>query len=255
MTSVADAVVPAAGSGSRLGRLAVPAPKALIPLWDRPAIDHCIDELASAGIGHVTVVEDESRSISRYFDRVGHDDRVRVDFAVQEQPTGSGAAVLAAREFFDSRRFVVALPDLVPLPASGGLSELLNVANELGASVLALKDITSAEVRRCGVAVGDDLGKSLVRIESVVEKPQLLPPRGFGIIGRYILSATFVACLEALAADPCREPGELGVTDGLVGAIGDGLLGVRSMDRWLDIGTVDGYQTAWRTMDALHAMP
>src|SRR5512134_753543 len=65
-----QAVILAAGVGSRLSSVSNGTPKCLQPIADRPVIEHQLEMLADAGIGHVLVVvgykADEVRKVVGY---------------------------------------------------------------------------------------------------------------------------------------------------------------------------------------------
>src|SRR5947209_19571306 len=104
-----DAVVPAAGLGTRLLPLTRVVPKALLPLDGRPVVQHVVDELLAAGIERVCLVTRPGGVPIE--DQFAGDPRV---VAVhQPEPRGLGDAVLCAQEAVGARPFVVALGDCV----------------------------------------------------------------------------------------------------------------------------------------------
>lgn len=115
------AVVLAAGRGSRMqtsggqdppldpGQLAAAEAgrKALIPFHGHPFLSHILSALADGGVRQVCLVvgpgEDPVRAQYAHLPTT----RLRIDFAVQEAPTGSAHAVLAAESFAGSDPFLV----------------------------------------------------------------------------------------------------------------------------------------------------
>jgi dTDP-glucose pyrophosphorylase len=105
------AVILARGLGTRMRRADADAPldaaqarvaddgiKAMIPIG-RPFLDHVISALADAGIADVClVIGPEHTAIVEYY-RSLPCERVRMHFAIQEHPTGTAGAVVAAEAF------------------------------------------------------------------------------------------------------------------------------------------------------------
>lgn len=144
--------------------------KGLIPVG-RPFLDYALSALADAGCTDVCIVVGPGRSELR--DRYTSDvvpERIRVHFAVQEQPLGTADAVLAAESFAGRDPFIVvnsdnyypvevltALRD-APLPALPGFDH---------EGLLRDGDIPPARLASFALLEVDDSG-ALVRI---VEKP------------------------------------------------------------------------------------
>lgn len=83
-------VIPAAGRGSRLG---FEGPKALLPIAGRPMIEHLLALYAATVDRYVVVVA--PAALGAFASTLGAW-RERVEFAVQEQPTGMLPAILCA---------------------------------------------------------------------------------------------------------------------------------------------------------------
>jgi len=81
--------------------------KALMPVG-RPFLDYVLSALADTGYRRVClVVAPDHEAFRRYYCDESPPQRVRVEFAVQQQPRGTADAVLAAESFADSRPFLV----------------------------------------------------------------------------------------------------------------------------------------------------
>jgi glucose-1-phosphate thymidylyltransferase len=73
--------------------------KSLVPLGGHPLMSHILTVLADGGIGQVCLVVGPGEDpIRRHYENL-HADRLRISFAVQEAPTGSAHALLAAEAF------------------------------------------------------------------------------------------------------------------------------------------------------------
>ncbi len=110
MTRTTQAVILARGLGSRMrraeaavalddaqARAADAGNKGMMPTLGRPFLDFVLSALADAGICDVTLVVAPDHAIMRdYYERQSPPLRVKLRWAVQSEPAGTAAAVLAA---------------------------------------------------------------------------------------------------------------------------------------------------------------
>lgn len=161
----------AVGTTADQARVADTGVKALIPLAEgRPFLDFVLSALADAGLHDVVlVVGPEHGALRDRYEQAQPPRRLRVRYAVQEDPLGTADAVLAAERTVGEAPFLVINSDnyypvdaLRQAAAIGGPGL---VAFERGALVAA--GIEPERVRRFALLrVGDD-----AELEAVVEKP------------------------------------------------------------------------------------
>lgn len=81
--------------------------KAMIPVG-RPFLDYSLSALADAGIEDVCLVTGpEHSAVSDYYTGPGAPSRVRITFALQQEPLGTADAVLAAEGYVNGEAFLV----------------------------------------------------------------------------------------------------------------------------------------------------
>ncbi len=99
--------------------------KAMIPIG-RPFLDYVLSALADAGFTDAClVIGPEHGRVRDYYTREITPSRIRVDFAIQQEPLGTADAVVAAEEFCDSEPFVALNSDnYYPTAALEALHEL-----------------------------------------------------------------------------------------------------------------------------------
>ena len=122
--AVTKAVVLARGLGTRMRRddatvalddvqaaVAARGVKAMIPIG-RPFLDYALSALADAGCTDVClVIGPEHDEIRDYYTRKSPPARVRVAFAVQQEPRGTADALLSARDFAAGDRVLMVNSD------------------------------------------------------------------------------------------------------------------------------------------------
>jgi glucose-1-phosphate thymidylyltransferase len=145
MDKVAKAVIMARGLGTRMRKpdesaalnseqsaAAGTGIKAMIPIG-RPFLDYVLGGLADAGFSEVClVIGPEHQVIRDYYKFQSPPKRIRIDFAVQQQPLGTADAVFAAKEFAGNDLFLVINSDNY-YPAAA-----LRAMRELGSAGVAL---------------------------------------------------------------------------------------------------------------------
>jgi UTP--glucose-1-phosphate uridylyltransferase len=134
-TTIRKAVIPAAGMGSRLLPLTKAIPKEMLPVGDRPVIEHTVRELVSSGITDITIVvsggkwliQDHFRPTPALVERLRAEGKTAFADAVEEigelshhghityldqyGPYGNGTPVLNAARSFGDEPFLVLWPD------------------------------------------------------------------------------------------------------------------------------------------------
>ncbi len=145
--------------------------KALIPVG-RPFLDYSLSGLADAGYRDIClVVAPDHEAIRRYYEEEVRPQRIRVHFAVQQDPNGTANAVAAAESFAGSDPFLVINSDnYYPIEA---LAEIRTVEGSGTAlfereSLIAESNIPPERVGRFGAGIIDEEDGRLTRI---TEKP------------------------------------------------------------------------------------
>ena len=212
-----QAVVLAAGEGSRMRPLTETVPKPMLPVADRPLCAHTADAAVDAGIDElVVVVGYGADAVRAYFDDTYRG--VPVSTVVQGTQRGTADALRAAAARLDGP-FVVLNGD--NLYDSEGIAALVD----------ALPAVAAIEVdnpRHYGVLSTTPDGS---RVTGIVEKPAD-PPSSLANAGAYALPER---ALEWLDVDE-SDRGEYEITDVLARAIEGTAVTPITLSRWLDVG-------------------
>jgi UTP--glucose-1-phosphate uridylyltransferase len=266
MKPIRKAVFPVAGLGTRFLPATKAMPKEMLPVVDRPVIQHVVDEAREAGIEHFVfvtgrnkgVIEDhfdkqfeleatlQKRGKSREFAMLEAElpGAGETSFTRQQEPLGLGHAVWCAREIVGNEPFALLLPDMLHFGPRGALSDMMEVYAETGGgNVVAVYEVPRDQVQQYGiVAVGEKRGKGF-RITAMVEKPKPQDaPSNFMISGRYILQPEIFSFLEKQSAG---AGGEIQVTDAMLRlAEKQPFFGYAFEGRIFDCGSKIGFLTA-----------
>jgi UTP--glucose-1-phosphate uridylyltransferase len=236
--SVRKAVFPVAGLGTRFLPATKAMPKEMLPVVDRPLIQHVVDEAREAGIEHFIFVTGRNKGvIEDHFDRQFELEMTLLErqkhkalefmsqdlpipgstsFTRQQEPLGLGHAVWCARELIGREPFALLLPDVLVQHPRGCLAQMIDAARELNekANVVAVEEVPRDRVDQYGVVgVGPQKGK-LFTITSMVEKPRVdRAPSNLILTGRYILQPEI---LDALQTQERGAGGEIQLTDAMI---------------------------------------
>lgn len=268
--SVTKAVIPAAGLGTRFLPATKATPKEMLPVVDRPAIQYVVEEAIRAGLNDVLMITGRNkRALEDHFDRVpvlesqlaeqGKDALLKAVEATNElgelhyvrqgDPKGLGHAVLRGKVHVGDEPFAVLLGDDLIDEKEDLLSQMVEVQQATGGSVIALMEVPRESISAYGAAAieaveGQD---GYVKVTGLVEKPTPEEaPSNFAVIGRYVLSSKVFEVLENTA--PGRG-NEIQLTDALqtlaVGTgEGEGVYGVVFKGRRFDTGDKLSYLKA-----------
>jgi UTP--glucose-1-phosphate uridylyltransferase len=267
MKAVRKAVFPVAGLGTRFLPATKAMPKEMLPVVDRPVIQHVVDEARQAGIEHFIFVTGRNKSvIEDHFDRQfelemtlrERQKRTELDllsqdlpgpgttsFTRQQEPLGLGHAVWCARELVGREPFALLLPDVLVKHERGCLAQMIDASRGLAgdANMIAVEEVPEDRVHMYGaVGIGERDG-NLFRITEMVEKPpRSKAPSNLIITGRYILQPEI---FDVLASHQRGAGGEIQITDAMI-ELGkkQPFFGLRFEGQSYDCGSKIGFLTA-----------
>jgi len=106
-------VILAAGLGTRMRPLTHRRPKPLVPVLDRPMIEHIVVGAADAGVTELLIVIGYRGEMVRETLGGGQRFGLRIEYALQEKPAGTGDATLMAEEFIAGEPFFLSWGDII----------------------------------------------------------------------------------------------------------------------------------------------
>jgi UTP--glucose-1-phosphate uridylyltransferase len=238
MNPVRKAVFPVAGLGTRFLPATKAMPKEMLPVVDRPLIQHVVDEAREAGIEHFIFVTGRNKGvIEDHFDRQFELEMTLLErqkhkaleslkqdlpapgstsFTRQQEPLGLGHAVWCARELIGHEPFALLLPDVLVQHKRGCLAQMMDAARELkgAANIVAVEEVPRERVDQYGVVGVGDRNGNMFAITSMVEKPPAdRAPSNLILTGRYILQPEV---LDLLGKQERGAGGEIQLTDAMI---------------------------------------
>ena len=215
MEHVRDAILVAAGLGTRMFPVSALQPKETLPLVDVPLLTHLVMEAKAANIERLHVVLSPIKSLDGFFaDQSAlaayRDDIDATLFNIAEglelhthiqlEPKGVGNAIEAALDGITGPMLIMLGDNLLmdvhaPTSAyqpSNASRYLVEAYQKTGEPMVALMEVELEDVVHYGIVDLDG-----TRISSIVEKPtRSEAPSRFALCGRYVFPSTTQALLQ-----------------------------------------------------------
>ena len=212
---ISKAIIPVAGLGTRMLPATKEIPKELLPILDKPLIQHVVDEAVSSGINEIIFITRKNKTeVYKHFLKNSELENFLINkkkknllkkfpnnalkntkffYVNQDKPKGLGHAILAAEKFIKNESFAVFLPDEFLITKYLGTDFKRMIKNFLssGKSQILVEKVPKKLVSQYGIV---DLAKNSLSIKNNVdildieEKPQInKAPSRNRVVGRYIL--------------------------------------------------------------------
>lgn len=279
---IKKAVFPVAGLGTRFLPATKANPKEMMPIVDKPLIQFAVEEALEAGITDLIFVTSSSkRAIEDHFD---HNFELEITlqqrnehalleildkilpkgvscvYVRQPKPLGLGHAILCAKNIIGQDPFAVLLADDLiehaqtgPKRGQGCLQQMVERFIEVQSTIVGVQKIAKEDCDKYGiVGFRTPMNDVFSEVHTIVEKPgKLHAPSQFGVVGRYILTNSIIACLEKLSPG---KNAEIQLTDAIAGLLNiESVFSLEFTGRRFDCGSKLGYLQAIVAYGCNHA--
>ena len=273
LAKIKRAVIPVAGIGTRMLPATKAIPKELLPVYDRPIIEHVVTEAIAGGVTEIIFVTRSGKeAIENHFDahyelehrleKKGKETilgtvknvvpaSIKISSVRQSDALGLGHAVLCAKHLLNNESFAVLLPDVLVLDhesrdSNYSFTQLVKAWDETGVGQVMVERVNPGVVESYGIANLGDVAlepfKS-VALKGLVEKPSPhQAPSNLAVLGRYVLPSKTLDLLENTGAG---VGGEIQLTDALAKLLDtDGLNALETDAEIHDCGNKQGFLSA-----------
>jgi bifunctional UDP-N-acetylglucosamine pyrophosphorylase/glucosamine-1-phosphate N-acetyltransferase len=215
------AVILAAGEGTRMRPLTENRPKVMLPIANKPMLEHVINEVKQADIYDITLIVGYKKEFVKGYFGDGSKFGVHIDYLTQEKQMGTGHAFGLASRVCDGP-FIALNGDI--LVSASHLKKLIKRTDD---AIITVKNVPDA--RSYGVI--EAKAKKVIRI--VEKSPQ--PPTNLANAGIYLFKPSI---FDAIRETKLSPRGEIEITDSLQMLIDSGKnVGFEVLsEEWLDIG-------------------
>jgi len=229
-------IIPAAGIGSPFLPITKAIPQEMLPLINKPAIDYIVQETLSSHVEQIIMILGRNKqTIADYFDNYSQLDTIldeeqqknklsglakiirsaQFSYIHQSQPLGLGQAILAARSLIMPKEyFGILLPDDIIVSKTPALEQLIRIARQEKASVIAVQEVPAECIPLYGIIdIKKQITPNLFQVNRLIEKPsQTEAPSNLAVVGRYVLSQKI---FDGLNSAQNYTEGDLHLTDGI----------------------------------------
>lgn len=232
------AVIMAGGEGTRLRPLTSLRPKPMVPIANRPVMEHIVGLCHWHGIDQVVATLQFMPQVIRDYFGDGEEWGVSLSYTVENTPMGTAGSVKNAQHLIGDEPFVVISGDAL---TDVDLSDVISFHREKGGAVtIVLKRVP--DPLEFGVVITDDDG----RIERFLEKPT------WGQVFSDTINTGIYVC-EPRIFDLIPSEGQFDFSSELFPLLmerGESLYGYVTDRYWADIGSLAGYlQAHWDILD------
>ena len=225
MAQVKDALIIAAGLGTRMFPASAMMPKEALPLVDVPLMTHLVAEAKAAGVERLHLVTSPTKSFEGLLRDTTDLHRLKphldanlfnitngleVLVHVQPEPKGVGDAMRCALEDISGPVLVLLGDNLImdrhatpdSFEASGASSDLVKAFERTGEATVGLVAVPESDVQRYGIVALEGS-----RMVGLVEKPSLdEAPSTLALCGRYVFPSSLKSLLDRFSYE---EHGDL----------------------------------------------
>lgn len=261
---IRQAIIPAAGWGTRFLPATKAFPKELATVVDKPSIQYIVEEGMVAGIEEfVFVISHGKESILEHFAENAELEailrekgrtkalasitqfkgRARFRAVYQEQALGLGHAVLMAATTITDDWFFVFLPDDIIDNEVPCALQMRHEFEQQQQAMVAVMPVPWERVHEYGVVRAEPITTHIGKVSQFIEKPKReAAPSNLAIVGRYLLPKKLFSLLEK------SKPGAIGeiqLTDALQGLIDSpGIVAFKFEGDRYDVGNPLGFLEA-----------
>jgi dTDP-glucose pyrophosphorylase len=194
-------VIPAAGSGSRLGYLSNLLPKTLFPVYDRPILHHIINLMESLGVEDIYIIVNiHKEKIEEYLKNAKNDLKARIHFVEQKELNGTANAIMLIKKFVKDEPFLTILGDECIINDSLKSFIEFFFKNDCIAAEIVVKekDIDLLKQTCCAKLAKDN------RIIEIIEKPKV-PKYHIRGCGAYLFKPEIFEYIEKTHVNAVRK--------------------------------------------------
>ncbi|MDD1730100.1 MAG: NTP transferase domain-containing protein [Methanospirillum sp.] len=212
-------VILAAGEGKRMRPLTGSRPKVMLPVANRPMLEHLICTVRDAGISEVILVVGYEEAAVRHHFGDGSPFGVTIRYVTQKRQRGTGDAVMSTMSHITGS-FLLLNGDMI--------LSLDDIRNILSSPVPAMGICQSEHPQDFGVVTIEN------GIVTGLEEKSDKPKTNLINAGLYLLNREIGTYLDQISPSP---RGELELTDALEPFIREGRLHAVTLSSWVDLGS------------------
>jgi UTP--glucose-1-phosphate uridylyltransferase len=238
---VTKAVIAAGGFGTRFLPQTKAVPKEMLPLVDKPIIQHIVEQLVDAGIKDIIIVSGYGkRPIEDHFDVPSKDllnnlaaggpskahyideinaiaDMANFAYVRQKGPYGPATPMHCASHLIGNEPFIYTYADDIIVSDPNPFKQIISLYEEFNASILPCIKVTEdADFARYGILGGDRVRDDIINVNTIIEKPgREKAPSDFASVAGFLFTPDVFGYLDNGRSN-LKEGQEFYVTDSVI---------------------------------------
>lgn len=191
---VRKAVIAAAGFGTRFLPQTKAMPKEMLPIIDKPVIQHVVEELVASGITDIIIVTNyHKRSIEDHFDAPNAEltavlensgkleyldsvkkisDLANIAYVRQKEMMGNIGPLYYAEDWLSGEPFIYTWSDDFITASPLRFKQMIDTYGTYGNSVISCIEAKEDEdYKKYGFAAGEEISDDVIDVKTIVEKP------------------------------------------------------------------------------------
>lgn len=231
---IVKTIIPASGLDTRFLPFTKAVPKELLPILNKPAIQYIAEEAIQSEITNFMIVTGQGKhAIFDHFDSsnlssvnrdinlsslLSNNDKLvqaaNFSYVQQNEPLGIGHAIWMARHFINKEYFSIGLPDDLIISKQPALGQLIRIARQEKASIIAVQEVPTECISNYGViSIKKQITPNLFQVSHIVDKPHAKDaPSSLAMVGRFVLSYKIFNSLEQISS---YSSDEIKLSDGI----------------------------------------
>ena len=265
MKKIKKVIFPVAGLGTRFLPATKVSPKEMLPIVDKPLIQHAAEEAVNSGINQLIFIIGRTKNvIIDHFDSAPELENelilkkkntllkivkkivpknVNCFFVRQNTPSGLGHAIHCAKNIIQDDPFAVVLADDLIKSKVPCLKQMIDMYYQKQSSIISVETINRKDSDKYGIIEPKRKIGNLYSIKSIVEKPSPKNAKSnIAVVGRFILTPAIFSKIEK------SKPGagnEIQLTDAISDLMKDeDVYGYQFEGKRFDCGSKIGYLKA-----------
>ncbi|MCE5314473.1 MAG: NDP-sugar synthase [Armatimonadota bacterium] len=224
-----QAIILAGGKPTQLYCPTTDCPKSMVPLFDRPVMEHTIQWLARHGVKDIVVaVSHLAQDLMEHFND-GSRWGVNIRYSIESEPLGTAGAVKQARNMLDGRFLVISGDVITDFD--------LKAAIEYHSKTRAVATILLGEAdepTQYGVVGRDDSG----RVTRIIEKP-----KSGEVFSNTVSAGIYICEPEVISCIPYDQSCDFAmrVFPAML-ANQERIFGLKASGYWCDVGDLNNYR-------------
>ncbi|MBU2025225.1 MAG: UTP--glucose-1-phosphate uridylyltransferase [Patescibacteria group bacterium] len=225
---IKKAVLPVAGFGTRFLPATRAQPKEMLPIVDKPVVQHIVEECVASGIDEIIFVTGRNkRAIEDHFDYIPEledllvrkgmfseiqefeklREKINITYVRQDKQMGNGHALLCTKKLLrDHEPFIFCNADDIIFSQTPAIKQMIAQyeKNQIVQEMVGVIEVPAEQVEKCGIIEPARFEYSkeqelpvVFEVAAIIEKPSVFEaPSRYANPGRYILTPDIFKALE-----------------------------------------------------------